>query len=348
MASIDDSARDWCQQTSNGLIRAMEATRSNAWSSRRSADEFRAGFTLIELLVSVAVIGILMSLLLPAVQSAREAARRTVCQNHLRQLGLALHQFHDVYKVFPASGWTRPGPGNPGGHFISWRAMILPYIEQVALRDAYDFDDDWWSEQNLLAGTHRLTVFQCPSTPEQAPILNAIEKSPRPALVLQKALQRSDYEALMGVKTEVDPQRYRHASMTRSVMHRNSTVRVADVTDGTSNTIMVTECAARPTVYRRGIQPPEIQNDQGFGWIDSESAFSLDGAASDGMQQGGGLDVAPIGMNATNENEPYSFHTGGVYFLFADGHVQFLNENIDLRLLAALTTRAAGEVTADY
>jgi len=303
---------------------------------------------LIELLVSVAIMSVLIGLLLPAVQMAREAARRTGCRNNLRQLGLALHNFHDVYRVFPASGWTRSGPGNPGGHYISWRAMILPYLEQSALHEGYDFRANWWSSQNLDNGTNLLAVYQCPSTPTQQAILQAVSKSPRPKLDLNRALARADYEALMGVREVIDPVRYQDKEMTRGVMHRNSSVRFADITDGTSMTVVVTECAARPAVYRRRYKVPGIRNDQGYGWVDSESAFSLDGAAEDGLRQGEGWPATPRGMNVTNENEPYSFHSGGVYFLFADGHVDFLNESIDLKLLAALTTRSAGELTPDF
>ena len=298
--------------------------------------------------MSVAIMSVLIGLLLPAVQMAREAARRTGCRNNLRQLGLALHNFHDVYRAFPASGWTRSGPGNPGGHYISWRAMILPYLEQSALHEGYDFRANWWSSQNLDNGTNLLAVYQCPSTPTQQAILQAVSKSPRPKLDLNRALARADYEALMGVREVIDPVRYQDKEMTRGVMHRNSSVRFADITDGTSMTVVVTECAARPAVYRRRYKVPGIRNDQGYGWVDSESAFSLDGAAEDGLRQGEGWPATPRGMNVTNENEPYSFHSGGVYFLFADGHVDFLNESIDLKLLAALTTRSAGELTPDF
>ena len=94
----------------------------------------RAAFTLVELLVVIAIIGVLVALLLPAVQAAREASRRASCQNNLRQVGIALHGFHSAFGVFPASGWTTAGPGNAAGKAVGWRPLVLPYLEQESLQ----------------------------------------------------------------------------------------------------------------------------------------------------------------------------------------------------------------------
>src|SRR5688572_12053389 len=95
----------------------------------------RYAFTIVELLIVIAIIGMLVALLLPAVQQARESARRLACQNNLRQLGLALHSFHDTHRVFPASGWTVAGPGNPAGKSVGWRALVLTHLEQKSLHE---------------------------------------------------------------------------------------------------------------------------------------------------------------------------------------------------------------------
>jgi prepilin-type processing-associated H-X9-DG protein len=132
-----------------------------------------------------------------------------------------------------------------------------------------------------------------------------------------------------------------------AVLHRNSRVRMTDVSDGTSTTILLVEAAGRPRVYRSRSARPDLSNDQGIGWADSEGPFSFDGASADGGQEGcgpaGGCSVA---MNRRNDNEPFSFHPGGGNVAFADGHVQFVRESIPLATFAALSTRAAGEVVA--
>jgi prepilin-type processing-associated H-X9-DG protein len=298
----------------------------------------------VELLVSIAILVVLVSLLLPAVQAARESARRAQCQSHLRQIGLGLHSFYGVHQVFPAAGWTMAGPGNPHGIFVGWRALVLPHLEQAAMFDQYDFSVDWWHPRNAIAGTHDLPLFRCPSTPSPPDITVAVSKPPRPAMQFPQPLARSDYAALMGVNSVIDPELYATRERTRAVMHRNSTVRIADILDGTSHTLAVSECSARPAVYRGRTLHRELSNDQGYGWIDSESGFSLDGVRLDDWQQGLGPQRSPRGINATNENEPYSFHAGGAYFLFADGHVSFISQDIPLQELAALATRAAGEI----
>jgi prepilin-type processing-associated H-X9-DG protein len=307
----------------------------------------RGGFTLIELLVIITIIAILIGLLLPAVQKVREAAARMSCQNNLKQLGLALHNFHDTNGVFPASGWTMAGPGNPGGKFVGWRPLTLPFIEQENLQRLYNFNLNWWEGTNLTAACYAVKTYQCPSAPRGPGATSAVAKSPRPPMTFPAPLAATDYEAIMGVQSAViDPVLY-NSNNRFSVMYRNSAVKMTDVTDGTSSTIVVVECAARPVVYRNRASAPGLSNDQGIGWADSEGPFSLDGANADGSLEActpaGGCTFA---MNRRNDNEPYSFHTGGGNFLFADGHVGFLSETIPLRTLSALVTRAGGEVVS--
>jgi len=311
----------------------------------------RHAFTLIELLVVIAIIAVLIGLLVPAVQRVREAANRMACQNNLKQLGLALHGFHDTNQVFPASGWTTAGPGNPAGKYVGWRALTLPFIEQENLQKLYNFDLHWWEGTNPTAGAVVVKSYLCPSAAGRKEVTSAIAKSPRPALTLTNPIAPTDYEAIMGVQpASINPHlgaAFYNAGNRFSVMSRNSRTRMGDILDGTTTTIMVVECSSRPQVIRVGIAQPGLNNDQGIGWVDSEGPFSLDGASSSGGQEGcGATGGCTFTMNRRNDNEPFSFHGGGSNCLFADGHVSFVRESLSLTNFAALCTMAAGEVVS--
>ncbi len=135
-----------------------------------------------------------------------------------------------------------------------------------------------------------------------------------------------------------------NASNRFSVMYRNSSTRLAEVVDGTSSTLAIVECGGRPSVYRQRVLQPSLTNDQGIGWADSEGAFSLDGSSADGTAEGcGKVGGCSVAMNAKNDNEPFSFHTGGSSVVFADAHVAFLSQDMDLNVIAALCTKDAQE-----
>ena len=163
----------------------------------------------------------------------------------------------------------------------------------------------------------------------------------------------TDYEAIMGVQPgSINPHlptALYNSGNRYSVMHRNSRVRMTDISDGTSGTIMVVETAARPLVYRGRSAQSALSNDQGIGWADSEGPFSFDGANADGSIEGGG----PAGgcsyvMNRRNDNEPYSFHPTGSNVLFAGGNVDYLSESTAIEVFAATCTRSGRElISAD-
>jgi prepilin-type N-terminal cleavage/methylation domain-containing protein/prepilin-type processing-associated H-X9-DG protein len=306
-------------------------------------DRTAKGFTLVELLVSIAIVGILIALLLPSVQGAREVARRVQCASNLRQVGIALHNHVDSRKAFPASGWTIASPQNPTGSYLGWQATVLVHLEQSQVAIGYDRNKHWWADSNLLLGRIPISAYQCPSVPLTERPRSLVAKPPRPAVVLDSPLGATDYAAIIGIRASIAPQTYVSTESTRSVMFRNSATRFADITDGTSHTVMVVESSARPAVFRQARLVRDAGNDQGNGWVDSEGGFSLDGSDASGTRLGQGPSVSPYAMNRTNENEPYSFHSGGVHFLYADGRIEFIDESIDLIIAAGLCTRSAGE-----
>jgi prepilin-type processing-associated H-X9-DG protein len=225
----------------------------------------------------------------------------------------------------------------------------LPYIEQENLQKLYDFNLNWWEGTNATVAAVPVKAYQCPSVPTHPEVMSAVAKPPRPSLTFSNPVAPTDYEAIMGVQpSSINPHLatplYNSANRF-SVMYRNSTTRMADILDGTSTTIMVVECSARPLVYHLRVAETALADDQGIGWADSEGPFSLDGASGDGWNEGCGPAAGcTAAMNKKNDNEPYSFHPGGGNFLFADAHVQFLQEAIDLPAMAAMCTMNAGEV----
>lgn len=303
----------------------------------------RCAFTLIELLVVIAIIGLLMAMLLPAIQKVRAAADRMSCSSNMRQIGIALHHYHNDYNTLPASGWTVANSSNPSGKYVGWRAVLTPYIEQDSIRAKYDRNVHWWEEPNLTLSSTPIKIYLCPSTPDRLMVMSAIAKPPRPAIIFPQPAAAADYEAVMGVHSSINPTLYGTAATNRSAMFRNSQVKLPHIYDGTHTTILIAETAGRPLTYRGRMARPDIPNDQGICWADSEGGYSLDGSNLDGSVQGQGPVLTPRGMNATNYNEPYAFHPNGANFLFADGHVQFIDERVSLVVLAALFTRNAGE-----
>ncbi len=285
----------------------------------------RSGFTLIELLVVIAVIGVLIALLVPAVQKVRESANRATCTNNLKQIGLALLQNHDARRSFPAAKTKTPK--------CSWVPAMLPYLEQQDLFNRYQFKLDWTDPKNKAVVATPLPVFQCPSAP--GPRVDIKYKS-KPACGDYNAMTDVSRKlALLGV---VSP-----TGDLRGVMISNETTRIRDITDGTSNTILVAEDAGRPDVWNAGIRVNGSAS-PGAAWAAPQGPFGLNGASQDGAIHNG---YCP--MNCTNDNEIYSFHSGGANAVFADGSVHFLDASINIRTMAALVTRAGGEpIPSDF
>lgn len=303
----------------------------------------RRAFTLIELLVVIAIIAILIGLLLPAVQKVREAANRMSCQNNMRQLALAMHNYSLNNGYFPAAMYSVVAPGNPSGTRHSWRAFTLPFIEQGSLQSLYKFDRHWHAPENFDAVQTQVKTFLCPSVPQRQSV-TAVG-----SLTYPSGLGGNDYETTNGVKNGCLNPRYVNDLQSRGALYKNVPTRIDDIADGTSQTIMFVECGARPSLFRGG-KPTGLLHTEGYGWADHNGPFSLDGASPDGLvlesssiSASGAITGAAIRpMNATNQNEVYSFHVGGSNVAFCDGSVTFVRESISLAVFAAMVTRAYG------
>jgi len=309
----------------------------------------RRGFTLIELLVVIAIIAVLIGLLLPAVQNVREAARRMQCSNNLKQLGLALHHYHDTHSTFPPA-FVNNGPyGTTGFSFAhGWAPFILPFIEQPQLYDRYRWDFPLYHPENQPVMTQHLRVFQCPSTPDQ----DRFGAGYGPFQLFGTKGACGDYTITLGVDAElarrgwVDPVGdFRGALMHTPTPGLAPTptitpTRLADITDGTSTTILFIEDSGRPTLWRAGKRIPALPLDGGH-WNHFKGGVLLKGSTSDGSTKFG-----PCALNCTNDGEVYAFHPGGANTVSADGSVRFLKAGMNLRVMAGLITRAGGEVVS--
>jgi prepilin-type N-terminal cleavage/methylation domain-containing protein/prepilin-type processing-associated H-X9-DG protein len=301
-------------------------------------------FTLVELLVVIAIIAVLIGLLLPAVQKVREAAGRMKCANNLKQLGLALHHYHDTHGTFPPAYVNHGLYGDTSFLFVhGWGAFILPFIEQQPLYDRYHWEVPGWHPLNKDVVATHLKVFQCPSAPEPDRYQTF---GPFPLFGGKGAC--GDYAPTLGVDQMlarlgwVDPAGdYRGvlAGDLRGDLASNP-ARLTDITDGTASTVLLTEDAGRPRLWQAGRAGPD-QVIEGGPWGSFRNGILLQGSTPDGTRKPG-----PCALNCTNEREAYSFHTGGANAVFGDGHVQLLGAGMSIRTLAALITRAGGEVVS--
>ncbi len=296
----------------------------------------RCGFTLVELLVVITIIGILISLLLPAVQSAREAARRLQCTNNLKQLGLALHNYHQALKSFPA-GTSTSIPGNcKNGSDCRGNPMyvpLLPYVEQAAIEQRYSYVLDWgyasWGDSAQNAG---LGVFQCPSMP----LWNEVQN-------------RRDYFGCSGGRESSWTCRFGEV-FRDGLFCINQWVRIEDIRDGSSNTIAMGE-SSHPAKWGSGDGYGDPMVGGPVTWkFGADCAAPCTSGTTHSLGRAFRVTKYPINadlrpMEDTDNNEyPFaSHHPGGAQFVFADGHVSFLSDSIDLTLYQSLSTYAGGE-----
>jgi len=306
----------------------------------------RTGFTLIELLVVIAIIAVLIALLLPAVQQAREAARRTQCKNNLKQIGLAVHNYESTTGCIPPGRLSYASPAAPGGSTTNgFLTYVLPYIDQAPAYSQYNFDKGCFSPDNEPIISMIVPAYLCPSTPVSPRTLtlpNQIDSS-QPSV---KAAV-TDYFGIRNIRRVVPVGTAITAA--DGVMIQNSALRFASITDGMTNTILLLEIAGRPEhfVLRRS----EGAIGGGFNFYSSWSfnaAMAINNYTADGTATASTSVYGPCIMNCNNQFQAYSFHTGGAHAVLCDGSVRFLSENMSSDVYFRLGCRNDGEVIGEF
>lgn len=277
----------------------------------------RAGFTLVELLVVIAIIGILVSLLLPAVQAAREAARRTQCQNNLRQYGVAIHNYFGTNEILPT--------GNTAGKMWTFQSRILPFMEQNNIYHLIDYKypgtcfDYGGSRQAINPatdpGNQMVPVDICPSDP-----LGGQISQTNAAVIGMHGC--TEYLGVMGTSSTSND----------GTFYSDSRIGLQNLKDGTSNTIIMGE---------RGI-PKDLY----WGWTYCGAGY--DGTGDGDNQCSTKFAFSPGKDDGAHNLHFWSYHTGGGYFLFGDTSITFLNYNINFATYQALSTRAGDETVGGY
>lgn len=298
----------------------------------------RPAFTLVELLVVIAIIAILVALLLPAVNSAREAARRTQCKNNLKQIGLSVVSYEVAMGELPPSTIT-----TPARH--CWYTKVLPFAEEVAAFALMDFDKPWNDPDNQIAVNTHVPVLVCPTT--AAP---PDRKVPVGRRSRGKTAAPTDYAIPGSVKRTPIRAGLISETATRGAMDRGAPVKMKNIIDGASHTMLVIEDAGRPEYWTRNGRGPR-NNDNRCGSVNVRRGIVVGGAWADpgnhiplhGFDLDGRRCPGPCAINCTNNNEAFSFHRGGVQLTLVDGSVHFLNEDTNIRVYAALITRAGSE-----
>ncbi len=314
------------------------------------------GFTLIELLVVIAIIAVLIALLLPAVQQAREAARRSQCKNNLKQLGLAVHNYHDTYNLFPAGMLNWPTPVGqayrpPNNRAVSLFCSLLAYLDQGPLAQEWDYNNPFLNVVAQRTATI-LPVLVCPSDIMASPIHESTPTSVVPPVLARYAL--GSYGGNAG-RWSYHPSRLPAGFVPDGLFYMNSKHRMRDILDGSTCTLCFGERAHRDIAYNA--------------WATANSRTTMDGygfwAPSTGLPGLGDVTLGtdqninyrhPTSGTIPNQNSyedarvsaAGSEHVGGAHVTLCDGSSRFISENIDRGVWTSLGTRAKAEIIGEF
>ena len=308
------------------------------------------GFTLIELLVVIPIIAILIALLLPAVQQAREAARRTQCKNNLKQWGLALHNYHDVFLSFPIGAMGLNNSATLPANNMGFHVRLLPYIEQANLFAQFNMNEHYNSATNWVLKEQRFPLQFCPSGRTADQTFSEGASGGNPAHVTT-TLHYYGIAGAKGPRPAPATGNYAHTGTTTTdhggfalngLLVRNRHFKFRDITDGTSNTLAMGEISAENIAgynvsYRPWTQGASNANNNGAGYAIKNVTWPI------------GKTSGYVGGNATrlfNDVRFSSMHTGGAQFLLGDGTVRFISENIDFGLYQGLASIGGGEISS--
>ncbi|MEI8379864.1 MAG: DUF1559 domain-containing protein [Planctomycetota bacterium] len=333
----------------------------------------KRGFTLIELLVVIAIIAVLIALLLPAVQQAREAARRTQCKNNLKQMGLAIHNYESTNKLFPSSGESTDESTNPCVRRffpVSMFTAILPYTDQAPVYNAWNFTASYTVTTNQALAKTKINAFLCPSNASTGPD--------------PLGYGLTDYMPVAYVDIDSSGNRQSKVQGIDVKGALGFCNPIAFCTDGLSNTFLVIEDAGRPTanggsydesngsLLGGGVRAYDttqlasaanatpFTTGGSFGvpgrWADADSASGISGPPvnrgpliNNNKIPAGGPSTCPWSTNNCGPNdEPFSLHVGGCHALMGDGAVRFISENVDFNTVRRLANPKDGEVVGDF